>query len=188
MLKEALIIHRELGFQLGEGNVYWELGRIRFALGDHVESLQLHNQALKIFQEIKSGYAATALLEIARVHHAAGDLKVSAEVARQALAIIAKFSDLVTELEIRNFVAKLKLDVDGPESALNAFRENTDTAVRLGHPLEQAKALEGTGRCEIRLGRREIGLDHLRQAIDLYEQMGVTERGPAAAYLAEVVG
>lgn len=42
------------------------------------------------------------------------------------------------------------------------------------------------GRCEIRLGLRESGLEHLRQALDLYEQMGLVERGPLAAYLAEL--
>ena len=188
MLEEALVIHRELGFQLGEGNVYWELGRIRFALGDSAEALRFHQQALDIFEGLNSSMQSIALREIARVHHVAGDQGTAAELARRALSIAVEASELISELEIRNFIATLESDMDGPEFAVKVFRENADKAVELGHPLERARALEGMARCEIRLDRRESGLDHLRQAVDLYERMGVVEYGPAAAYLAEVEG
>jgi len=188
ILMKAMAIHRELGFRMGEGNVYWELGRIRFALGDHAGSLRLHRQALEIFREIKSGYESAALREIARAHHATGDLETAAERARQALSIAVEVSDPMSELEVRNFIAVLELDTSGPELALTAFLENLDMAIDIQQPLERARALEGMARCEIRLDRREPGLDRLRQAVDLYERMGVVEYGPAAAYLAEVEG
>ena len=188
VLKEAMVIHRELGFRLGEGYVSWLLGLISHEQGNHAEALPLLNQALEILQEIKSGYESLALSGIARVHHATGDPDAATEAARRALSVAMETNDPIVELEVRNVIAMLKSDTEGPASALAAFRENVSTAVEIQQPEERALALEGMGRCEIRLGRRESGLEHLRQAVDLYKQMGMSEYGPAAAYLAEATG
>ena len=186
LLDEALDIHRELGFRMGEGYVCWQLGVVRSKQGDHAEAMRLLDEAVQIFRDIESGYESMALKEIARVHHATGDPETAARVAEQALSVALGNEDSAAELESRNFIAALESDTKGPEFGLAAFREAVVLADELERPDERAPALEGMGRCEIRLGLRESGLEHLRQALDLYERMGLAERGPVAAYLAEV--
>jgi DNA-binding SARP family transcriptional activator/tetratricopeptide (TPR) repeat protein len=188
LLNEAMDIHRELGFRMGEGYVCWQLGVVRSKQGDQAEAMRLLDQAAQIFRDIESGYESMALKEIARVHHATGDSETAARVARQALSIALGNQDSEAELEARNVIAALESDRKGPAAGLAAFREALVLADRLERPDERALMLEGTGRCEIRLGLRESGLEHLGQALDLYERMGLVERGPLAAYLAEIGG
>jgi DNA-binding SARP family transcriptional activator len=188
LLNEAVEIHRELGFRLGEGYACWMLGLVGFAQGDHAEAMRSLTAALRIFQEIESGYESMALREIARVHHATGDLETAVRVAREALEAARRSEDPGADLEARNFVALLTSDAEGPEAGLAAFRETLILADELERSDERALALEGMGRCEIRLGLREPGLEHLRRALDLFGQLDLPDRGPLAAYLAEVEG
>jgi len=56
------------------------------------------------------------------------------------------------------------------------------------HPLEVAHARAGMAQCQIRLGQRGPGVEHLREVVNLYQRMGSVEYAATAAYLAETAG
>lgn len=176
-LEEALQINRDLGFPLGEGYDYLILGRISFATGDLYGALRLQTRAITLFREIEAIYEASALDGMARVHHARGDLEQAAQSLDSALALVegARVTHMELQAEVRNTVAVLKFDTEGPEAALAEHRLAMGLAIEGGVPHEQARALEGIARCESQLGQIQPGLDHLREALDLYKRMGAME-------------
>ena len=94
---------------------------------------------------------------------------------------------LAGRAEVLNSVAALTVDTDGPEAGLAVFRESLDVARSAEHPLEVAHALAGMARCEIRLGQRGAGVEHLREAVDLYRRMGSVEYAATAAFLRDSI-
>ena len=186
LLDEALEIQLALGFRFGEGNVYWERGRIAFVRGDHEQAASLHRQALEIFESIGVTLnAAMARHETARVHLARGELHEAEDLLAAALNVYIDMPYPVGEAEVRNSLAALTADTVGDEAGLAAYAACLELTLRAEHPLEQAHALEGMARCELRLGKRETGLEHLRAAVDLYARMHSAEHAAAAAFLAQ---
>lgn len=185
LLGEALEMQLAVGFRIGEGNVYWERGRIAFARGDLDQAAGLHRRALGIFESIGvSLHVAMAWHELARIHHVRGELSDAADLLTGALDIYTGIHFVVGEAEVRNSLAALTVDTEGDEAGLAAFAECLALTSRAEHPLEQAHALEGMARCELRLGKRETGLEHLRAAVDLYARMSSAEHAAASAFLA----
>lgn len=187
LLDRALTIQLEIGFRLGEGNVYWERGRIAFARGTLEAALELHERALLIFKSVGSIInEAMAWDEIARVQHARGDDAAAWVAVDKARVTHEQIDYVFGQAEVCNTRAALTADVEGAEAGLAAYTEALGLAERAEHPLERAHAMEGIGRCEVRLGRREAGLERLRAAVELYGRMHAREYGAAAAFLAEV--
>ncbi|HWG25934.1 AfsR/SARP family transcriptional regulator [Actinospica sp.] len=189
LFSQALELHVEVGFRMGEGNIYWERGRIEFARGNHDGAMELYFKALDIFLEIRNLYGETlARHELGRAHHARGEFERAKPLLDRALQINVETGFQIGEAEVRNSIAALRADVDGPEVGLKLYQEAHEVAVRAEHPLERARGLEGMARCEVELGMVEAGVGHLREAVDLYGRMKVVEYRPAAAWLTELTG
>jgi tetratricopeptide (TPR) repeat protein len=188
-LDRALALQIKIGFRIGEGNVYWERGRIAYARGDLDTSFELYKRALRILEAIGNTLnQAMALDEIARIQHAQGDHADARASLDRARTIYDEMGYGVGQAEVCNTRAALTADLEGAEAGLAAYIEALGLAERAEHPLERAHALEGIGRCELRLGQREAGLERLRAAVELYGRMHAREYGVAAAFLAEAEG
>ena len=104
--------------------------------------------------------------------------------------------------ELREFCARLKqlhLEADGPgvesfarrpdaplrKSAIEHHRRALELAREIHGPLEEARALEGIGRCLLHQGARESGLEHLRDALSVYQKLGVSEATTLGKSLSE---
>lgn len=189
LLEEALATFLEIGFRVSEANVHWELGRIKFAQVDIPSALHKYKLALSIATQIGSKFiVAQATHEIGRARLALGDIDTAFATFQEALSIYDGMPYLVGRAEVLNSVAALAVDTEGPKAGLAVFRETLDVARSAEHPLEVAHALAGMARCEIRLGRRDPGLEHLREAVDLYRRMGSVEYAAAAAFLRDSSG
>jgi DNA-binding SARP family transcriptional activator len=187
LLDEALAIQQEIGFRIGEGNVYWERGRIAVAHGRRHEAMEWFTRSLDIFVGIGArSNEAVAQHEIAKLHQAAGEADLVEPLLIRALGMHKDGGYLVGEAEVRNSIAAYRAEAEGAEAGLALYRDAAEFADRAEHPLEKARALEGMARCEVRLGRVEAGVEHLRAAVDLYGRMKVVEYGPAAAWLGEL--
>jgi hypothetical protein len=67
LVDDALAIHRELGFPLGEAYSWWMLGRIALARGESASALECLDEALGIYRRIRyRGYEVGAMLDIVR--------------------------------------------------------------------------------------------------------------------------
>ena len=187
-LEEALRTNREVGFPLGEGYDYLLFGRISFAVGDLNRASEYLNRALTLFRKIECQYEASALETLARIHHARGELDQAAELIDTALRLFETDRRPPVEImgEVRITAAALKFDMEGPGSALAEYEAVTDLAIKGGARYEHARALEGVARCELRLGRVQPGIEHLREAVDAYKRIGAVEYGPAASRLASL--
>jgi hypothetical protein len=114
-----------------------------------------------------------------------GDLAAAGRLLDEALAIYDRLGYPIGEAEVRNSAAALVADTDGDEAGCVAYAQSLELALRAEHPLQQAHALAGLAHCELRLGQRESGLEHLRRAVDLYRRMRSAEYAATARFLAE---
>jgi DNA-binding SARP family transcriptional activator len=187
MVDSALNIHRELGFPLGEAYSWWMLGRIALARGENSFALKCLDEALGIYRRIRyTGYEVGTMLDIVRVHRGTGDLKAATSTMDQLLDLRQQSSNPTDKVEVQLESAALTAEVEGPARALGLYRGAVDAAVAAGFRLMLGRALEGLGRCELRVGQGRVGLEHLTRAVDVFRDMGVADYRPAAQYLAEV--
>jgi hypothetical protein len=60
----------------------------------------------------------------------------------------------------------------GQSARAVTFRRALAIAREVGAPLEEARALEGIGRCHLEDGHDQTGTTHLRQALAIYQRIG----------------
>lgn len=74
----------------------------------------------------------------------------------------------------------------GPGDGLAVYQQALLLAREVAVPLEEARALDGSARCRLRTGDRETAIENLRQALAIYQRLGVLEAQPAADLLASL--
>ena len=83
-------------------------------------------------------------------------------------------------------LGELLVRTDGPAAALPLYQQALDIARQVGNRLEEARALEGVGRCRAGLGERDPARAALSQSVELYRRTGAARLGPASEFLAEL--
>ena len=81
-----------------------------------------------------------------------------------------------------NNLGGLALDSGSLPEARARFRQALLIARETGSPFEEARALEGAGRCDLRAGRSAEGIAPLRSALAIYQHIG-SPRGEQVAVL-----
>lgn len=84
------------------------------------------------------------------------------------------------EAETLNHLGTLHRISEQPDQA-QALHQQALTAARSIHlRLKEAHALEGIGRATLNLGQTAVALDHLREALSIYHQLGVPKANQLA--------
>jgi Tfp pilus assembly protein PilF len=89
---------------------------------------------------------------------------------------------------VLNNLGTLRLRTGDPSAALACHRSALDVARAVSSPLEEARALEGAGRCALSAGRAPAAAVGLRQALKIYQRIGAAEAAGLAADLAGLAG
>ena len=111
---------------------------------------------------------------------ARGDLPPQPVWAGEAVDLISDLpsaADLVSALAVQAEVLNNLGELLRQSSARHRAREHHADALAIardiGAPLDEARALEGIGQCDIQDGNRADGTEYLRQALAIYQRIGV---------------
>lgn len=69
-------------------------------------------------------------------------------------------------------MGELSLGIDVTIDARTRYEHALRIATAIGSPLEEGRALEGIGLCDLRDGRPEAAAEALRRARDIYHRIG----------------
>ncbi|WP_173390866.1 ATP-binding protein [Actinomadura litoris] len=185
--EQALTLYRDLGDRNGEANALWDLGRIRTATGDYAQATGLQEQALALYRDLgnRNGEACT-LHELGRIRTLTGEHPQASGLFERALMVFQEVDDRQGETETLCSMGELLRETAALDQARAVYEQALGLARQIGSPLDEAHALEGTARTIARAGEEAAAIGPLREAVGIYERLGVPEAASAAAYLAEL--
>ncbi|MFQ6146583.1 cyclophane-containing RiPP biosynthesis TPR protein HaaT [Streptomyces seoulensis] len=170
----ALTVFTELGERFGRANSVRHLGVADRMIGDAAGAIRLLVEALDAYRELGSrGGEAASLGELGVARGVAGERDGAIEAFQRALEILRDLGDRCGEAEVLNHWGLL-LHTSGEQTAA---RRHFGRALALARdvrcPLEEARALEGIGRCDWTVDGPGHGVGALRSAVTVYRRLGV---------------
>ncbi|MFF3290673.1 cyclophane-containing RiPP biosynthesis TPR protein HaaT [Streptomyces sp. NPDC003023] len=180
----ALEHYTELGERFGRANSVRHLGVLARSESDLPGAARLLEDALSSYRDLGSrGGEAAALGELGVVLDLTGERDRAVEAYRQSLEIVRELGDRSGEAEILNHWGMLSLHGGDLTAARGRFGHALRIARDIGCPLEEARALEGIGRCDGTVAGQELGPPALSEALALYRRLGATRAAKAVERL-----
>ncbi|MFI1162248.1 cyclophane-containing RiPP biosynthesis TPR protein HaaT [Streptomyces sp. NPDC020801] len=172
---QALEHYTELGERFGRANSIRHLGVLDLLGGDVTAAVRILEEALDTYLGLGSrGGEAASLAALGVARGAGGDRNGAVEAFRRSLQIHRALGDRCGESEVLNHWGDLLQAVGEPEDARGHFDQALGLARRIRCPLEQARALEGIGRCDWVIEGPAQAEAPLREAATVYRQLGLS--------------
>jgi tetratricopeptide (TPR) repeat protein/transcriptional regulator with XRE-family HTH domain len=183
-LDRALALYRKLGDRLGEADALSDTGTVRLACGDYDGAARSQQEALGLYQvlgdRLGEANALTYLGTVQQMSGAHDDAKASLD---QAVLLYQRLGDKSGEAEALNNLGELALRTTDHSQARDLHERALAIATRIAAPREQARAHEGIGRSYLAEGEAELGETSVRQAVQIYQQIGSPHATRAAKLL-----
>ncbi|WP_348774352.1 BTAD domain-containing putative transcriptional regulator [Micromonospora sp. WMMD998] len=171
----SLEIMRRVGDRVGEAHIMRSLARHRIDAGDHEGALDLLGQALDICRETGClRVEAQVLYRFAEVYLATDQIALSRRALYQALRIVRDLGDRIGETHALYGLGMLRYQEGRPDNAAKILTHTLNRSRRLGERLVEAKSQYFLGKIALATGRAPVGVEHLRTACDLFQQLGST--------------
>jgi tetratricopeptide (TPR) repeat protein/transcriptional regulator with XRE-family HTH domain len=182
-LARALDLHRRLADTFWEANALNNIGVVQRLQRDYQAAAASHAQALQLYRELGGVLGqANALHNTGIVQHLTGDCAGAAASHAQALELYRDLGDRQGEAKALNSLGEAELGLAAADAKAR-HEQALQIAVTIGVPLEEARAREGIGRSELYCGRPAEAAVWLRQAMDLYKEIGSPHAARVAAAL-----
>jgi DNA-binding SARP family transcriptional activator len=169
----ALEIYRAIDRPQGEAWALGELGSVRLSAGDLPGAEDALTQALEIYRA--TGHAAgeaTTQTDLGRVRMSTGDVPGAEDALTRALKIYRTLGHRTGEAwALNHYAAAVAMD-DLPR-ALTLYRQALAMNRELNKPDDEALSLEGIGECHLSTGKTDTGISLLRQALEIYQRLGM---------------
>jgi DNA-binding SARP family transcriptional activator/tetratricopeptide (TPR) repeat protein len=173
-LGQALEFYRATSHHHSEAYVLTNLGTVRRLTGDLAGAGDALGQALEIYRTIGYGQGeAEALANLGITRRLAGDLAGAGDAQATALEIYRKIGSRHDEAWALNHYAATIADRGDLPRALALYQQALAMNRELNKPDGQAIALEGLGECHLTAGETQAGAAHLRQALEIYQHLGM---------------
>ena len=182
--EQALGMYRQIGSRLGQANAMSELGAARRMVGDYPGAAQVQEEALGIYKELgdRAGQAMS-LCELGALCRQTRDLRRAEELLEQALGIFEELGDVAEALNELGTLHRVRRDLDRAEAC---HRQALTRARDVESQLDEARALEGLGRCALAAGRTADALAMLTEAHAIFMRMGIAEASTITALLNDI--
>jgi tetratricopeptide (TPR) repeat protein/transcriptional regulator with XRE-family HTH domain len=172
-LTRSLNMHRELGSRRDQAMTLNHLGIAQRLTGAYEAASSSLAQALHLSTQIgDQHHRGGVLLDLGSLCLATGDYAKAADCLTQALELLNHIGDRQGQAETLNCMGDLLAETDGPAAGLIRYVDALVIAREIGDILDKANALAGIGRCHLQAGDIEVGVDHLRQALRIYQKIG----------------
>jgi tetratricopeptide (TPR) repeat protein/transcriptional regulator with XRE-family HTH domain len=173
-LIRALDLYRGLGNRQGEANALRILAAVRRETGDYPAAAASAQQALALSRDLGIRvFQAWALYELGAVQRETGDTPAAAANLGRALGLHRDLGNRQGQAEVLNGLGELAARPPASHQAREYHTQALAIARDLGSPLEEARALEGIGLACLRDGNRGDDAACLRQALTIYQRIGV---------------
>jgi tetratricopeptide (TPR) repeat protein len=120
---------------------------------------------------------AQILTEYGDLHRLRGDYRAAYANLTRAVELNRELGYPLGEPQALNAAGEFSLELDRLSDARAKHEKARTIAVAVQSRPEEARALEGIGRCHLRDGRRAEGAESLRQALAIYEEIGSSGAG-----------
>ncbi|MEU6512102.1 cyclophane-containing RiPP biosynthesis TPR protein HaaT [Streptomyces sp. NPDC046942] len=172
---QALTHFTELGERFGCANSIRHLGVVDRISGDVTEAIRLLEEALDAYRGLGSrGGEAASLSELGVARGIVGEIDGAIEAFQGGLRILRGLGDRCGEAEVLNHWGMLLFTSREPTAARRHFDQALTLAQDIRCPLEEARALEGIGRCDWTVDGPDHGVGSLRAAVIVYRRLGVS--------------
>ncbi len=171
----SLLIFGEIGGPQNRAILYHNIGSVYHYKGSHEEALAACRRALAIYRDIGD------LPNEADVLNDIGSIYQSAACYDEALAHLEKARLIAEDIgnQAQQLIAlRMTADIErqsGRWEALDHYRTALKLAREIGDPYEEGKILEGIAESTLSAQRLDAARIVLRQALDIFERLGVPE-------------
>ncbi|MGD0068955.1 MAG: tetratricopeptide repeat protein [Streptosporangiaceae bacterium] len=183
-LARALELHHGIGNVVGEVNVLMSLGALQTITGDYQAAFASFEQALEGDHRLRRGLGeAEVLCHLGTLHRLTGDYAAAAAALTRAIELQRYLGYPLGEAVALNTKGELSLE-SGSLSDAQASHEKAHGIARAVQSLpEEARALEGIGRCHLHDGQHAAGTRALHEALTIYQRIG----SPAATRVKQIL-
>ncbi len=183
-LEAGLGMHRERGDRLGQARALNHLGAVYRQIGDYTAAAAALEEAVIIHQDLgnRNGQAV-ALGYLGGVRRMTGDYARAAQALERSLDICRDIGDRGAEADGLNEIGTVHRVRGDLRLARTCHRQALEIARQIRSSWDQAHALAGLGRCDLAAGLTAGGHALLRQAGDIFQQLGAAEAAEVAAEL-----
>jgi tetratricopeptide (TPR) repeat protein/transcriptional regulator with XRE-family HTH domain len=183
-LDRALTLYRKLDDRLGEADALSDIGTVRLACGDYDSATRSQQQALRNYQMLGDRLGeANALTHLGTVQQMSGAHAEAQASLDRAVELYQGLGDQSGEAEALNNLGELALRTTDYGRARELHGRALAIATTITAPREQARAHEGIGRSYLSEGDLELGETSVRQAVQIYQQIGSPHATRAAKLL-----
>jgi tetratricopeptide (TPR) repeat protein len=183
----ALAICEELGDGLGQGNVLTVLGKVRRLTGDYQGARRHHMAALEVYKKLggrrSQANARTLLAEIRRL---TGDYRGAARDLEESISTYRDLGNRGSQAWALNHYAAAIADTGDLTRAIALYHDALHLAREVHQPDDEAIALQGLGETRLLEGKLQDGASYLRQALEIYQRLGVPAAEQVLARLAGI--
>jgi tetratricopeptide (TPR) repeat protein/transcriptional regulator with XRE-family HTH domain len=181
---EALELFRSVGNRLGQASALGDLGVLQTLTEDYPAAIDSLQQALELFRDLEHLQGqASALNDLGAVQALTKEYTAALASLSQALEIYTTLGHRLGQAEVLNNMGEAVLACTGPQDAQAHHRQALDIAAGITAPPEEARALEGIGRCQLLNGETTRGRQTLRQALAIYERINSSNSERVTALL-----
>jgi DNA-binding SARP family transcriptional activator/tetratricopeptide (TPR) repeat protein len=174
--QRSLQIFRQIGGPQNEAILCQNLGSVHRHNGSYEEALASCRQALAIYRAIGDlPDEADALNEIGAIYQRAACFDEALVHHQKARLIAEEVGNLSQQLVARRMLADTHRGSGRYTEALEHYQSALRLAREIGNPYEEGKILEGIAEVTLYTHRRDAARIVFRQALDIFERLGVPE-------------
>ena len=183
----ALAICREIGDRLGQANALSVVGNARRLAGDYDAATALQQAALDVYRELgdRVGQANIRTL-LAEVRGLTGDYEGAARDLEESIAFYQGIGNRGNQAWALNHYGAVITAAGDAARAIAIYEDALRLSRETRQPDDEADSLHGLGDNSLRLGRRADGVAYLRQALEIYQRLGMPAAAHVSARLAEI--
>jgi tetratricopeptide (TPR) repeat protein len=186
-LRRALILSSEFSDRYGESVALTHLGIIYGRTDRHEQAIEHLQQAVTLCCDIgdRDGQAE-ALTHLGDVYSRMAQHEPAITCHQEALRLFHDCGDRGGLASASNGLGETACAAGDPIHALRAHESAHEYASQIGDRLQLARAYSGAGNAQHLLGKTDEAHTHWRQALALYNQLGVPETAEVRAHLTEI--
>lgn len=172
----ALEIFQEIGGRWNRAILHSNMGGIHRYKGNYPEALIDYRRALAIYRDIGDlRHHAGALHDIGCVYQCLEQYGEALIHHQKALSIAEQIGDSYVQVIALYGIGDAHRGSGRHAEALDRYGAALRLAREIGEPYEEAKILEGIAETKLRTRRTDAARIALRQALDIFERLGVSE-------------
>jgi tetratricopeptide (TPR) repeat protein len=187
-LEEALGLYLALGDRLGQANASKHLGIVRYLDGDLPGAAAALGEAMALYRELGDRLGeAGALYHLGiLVWRLGADFPRSMELLREALDRYRTIGSRLGQAEVHNHTGVVLLEHGQPGQAAVEYRLALQFAREANSSIEEAHALEGGAHSALQMGDNGTAIEHLREALRIYQRVNASDAERIVAKLKEL--